>query len=129
VHVTGDLRRLEQVFFNVLGNGLKFTPQGGRITVVVTAHDGLVEVRVSDTGRGIDPDFLPFVFDRFRQGEASSSREHGGLGLGLSIARQLVEAHQGSIAVSSAGRDKGATFIVTLPLSPRSEKPELALTR
>ena len=128
--IIGDLRRLEQVFFNLLGNALKFTPQGGRITVVVTVHDGTVEVRVTDTGKGIDPEFLPFVFDRFRQGETAMSREHGGLGLGLSIARQLVEAHQGSITVTSAGKGQGATFIVTLPMSSsRPEKPELALAR
>ena len=130
VLIIGDLRRLEQVFFNLLGNALKFTPQGGRITVVVTLHNGTVEVRVTDTGTGIDPEFLPFVFDRFRQGETAMSREHGGLGLGLSIARQLVEAHQGSITVTSAGKGQGATFIVTLPMSSsRPEKSELALTR
>lgn len=130
VRITGDLRRLEQVFFNLLGNALKFTPEGGRITVIVTVHDGTVDVRVTDTGKGIDPEFLPFVFDRFRQGEAAMSREHGGLGLGLSIARQLVEAHQGSITVASAGQGQGATFIVTLPMSSsRPEKSELALAR
>lgn len=125
--ILGDLRRLEQVFFNLLGNALKFTPQGGRITVVVAAHEGTVEVRVADTGKGIDPDFLPFVFDRFRQGETVMSREHGGLGLGLSIARQLVEAHQGSITVTSGGKGQGATFIVTLPMS--ASRSELALAR
>jgi signal transduction histidine kinase len=129
VLITGDLRRLEQVFFNLLGNALKFTPRGGRITAVVAVREGAVEVRVTDTGKGIAPEFLPFVFERFRQGEAAMSREHGGLGLGLSIARQLVEAHQGSITVSSAGEGKGATFIVTLPISSRPEKSELALAR
>ena len=130
VRISGDPRRLEQVFFNVLGNALKFTPQGGRINVVVTTRDNTVEVRVTDTGEGIEPDFLPFVFDRFRQGEEAMSREHGGLGLGLSIARQLVEAHQGSITVTSAGKGHGATFTVTLPMSSsRPEKGELALSR
>ena len=129
VLIAGDLRRLEQVFFNLLGNALKFTPRGGRITTLVTVTETAVDVRVTDTGKGIAPEFLPFVFDRFRQGEAAMSREHGGLGLGLSIARQLVEAHQGSIVVSSAGEGKGATFVVTLPLSSRPEKSELAFAR
>jgi signal transduction histidine kinase len=127
--INGDPRRLEQVFFNLLGNALKFTPHGGRITIVVTIGDGAVDVRVTDTGKGIAQEFLPFVFDRFRQGEETASREHGGLGLGLSIARQLVEAHQGNITVSSAGEGKGATFIVTLPISSRPEKAELSLAR
>jgi K+-sensing histidine kinase KdpD len=127
VMIAGDLRRLEQVFFNVLGNALKFTPRGGRITAIVTTRESAVEVRVTDTGKGIAAEFLPFIFDRFRQGEAAASREHGGLGLGLSIARQLVEAHQGSITVASAGEGKGATFIVTLPIASRPEKSELAL--
>ena len=129
VLIAGDLRRLEQVFFNLLGNALKFTPRGGRITTLVEVTESAVEVRVTDTGKGIAQEFLPFVFDRFRQGEGAMSREHGGLGLGLSIARQLVEAHQGSIAVSSAGEGKGATFVVTLPISSRPEKSELAFAR
>ncbi|MEO5894395.1 MAG: ATP-binding protein [Vicinamibacterales bacterium] len=115
LRVDGDLQRLEQVLFNLLGNALKFTARGGRVTVAVERHDGMADIRVTDTGRGIDPDFLPFVFDRFRQGDPNS-REQGGLGLGLSIARQLVEAHDGSIRVESAGLGQGATFIVTLPV-------------
>jgi signal transduction histidine kinase len=116
VLIRGDASRLEQVFFNLLGNALKFTPEGGRITVVVERQDGLVAVRVADTGVGIDPQVLPFIFDRFRQGEEAARREYGGLGLGLSIARQLVEAHGGEISASSRGRGQGATFTILLPV-------------
>jgi signal transduction histidine kinase len=126
--VIGDLRRLEQVFFNLLGNALKFTPRGGRIMVSVQRQETAIEVQVTDTGQGIEPEFLPFVFDRFRQGDSSGSRDQGGLGLGLSIARQLVEAHDGRIRVDSAGTGHGATFSVTLPVaSPTSGQPEPAL--
>lgn len=113
--VTGDQPRLEQVFFNLLGNALKFTPEGGRVFVTVRASGEMTEVRVADTGLGIEPEFLPYVFDRFRQSDDTAGREFGGLGLGLSIARQLVEAHGGSIQVESEGRGKGAIFTVHLP--------------
>ncbi len=116
--VIGDKARLEQVFFNLLGNAIKFTPEGGRVTVQVCVEADAVTVKVTDTGLGIDPQFLPFVFDRFRQADDTSGREFGGLGLGLSIARQLVEAHGGSIQVESEGRGKGAAFTVRLPLAP-----------
>jgi signal transduction histidine kinase/ActR/RegA family two-component response regulator len=115
--VNGDARRLEQVFFNLLGNALKFTPQGGTVSIDARALDRGVEVRVSDSGIGIDPEFLPHVFERFRQADSTSTRTYGGLGLGLSIAKQLVEAHKGSISVESAGIGHGATFIVHLPLA------------
>jgi signal transduction histidine kinase len=115
--VIGDRSRLEQVFFNLLGNALKFTPAGGRISVVVEQHDQQVEVKVVDSGMGIEPEFLPFVFERFRQGDSAAGREFGGLGLGLSIARQLVEAHEGRITVESEGKGRGATFTVRLPVS------------
>ena len=115
--VSGDLRRLEQVFFNLIGNSLKFTPTGGKISLTVATVNGEVEVRVADTGIGIEPDVLPYIFDRFRQASDASAREYGGLGLGLSIARQLVEAHDGTIAVDSAGAGHGATFIVRLPVA------------
>lgn len=118
VQLRGDPRRLEQVFFNVLGNALKFTDNGGRVTIRATADDDTVEVRITDTGAGIDPSFLPFVFDRFRQGERASSRRYGGVGLGLSIARELVEAHGGRITAESEGPGHGATFVITLPLTP-----------
>jgi signal transduction histidine kinase len=130
VRVTGDLRRLEQVFFNLLGNALKFTPEGGRIVVSVRRHEGHVEVQVTDTGRGIPREFLPFVFERFRQGDSMADREHGGLGLGLSIARQLVEAHDGEIRVDSPGANRGSTFTVKLPAAEAgSAQPELITAR
>jgi signal transduction histidine kinase len=115
--VTGDRSRLEQVFFNLLGNAMKFTPSGGRITVAVEQQEETVEVRVTDSGMGIEPELLPYVFERFKQGDRAAGREYGGLGLGLSIARQLVEAHDGRISVDSGGKGHGATFAVCLPLS------------
>jgi K+-sensing histidine kinase KdpD/ActR/RegA family two-component response regulator len=113
--VLGDVRRLEQVFFNLVGNAVKFTEDGGRVDVEIDALDEMVEVRVSDSGVGIDPSFLPHVFDRFRQADSTTNRVYGGVGLGLSIARQLVEAHHGNISVQSAGKNQGSTFIVRLP--------------
>ena len=114
--ISGDARRLEQVFFNLLGNALKFTPHGGTIGIEARVQERSVDVRVTDSGIGIDPEFLPHVFERFRQADSTSTRTYGGLGLGLSIAKQLVEAHKGTIAVESAGVGHGATFIVHLPL-------------
>jgi len=119
VAVIGDVRRLEQVFFNLVDNALKFTPAGGRVGLDVRIADGGVEVQVQDNGPGIEPEFLPFVFDRFRQGDSTTSRAYGGLGLGLSIAKQLVEAHKGSISVESTGKGCGATFTVRLPVAGR----------
>ena len=112
----GDVRRLEQVFVNLLGNSLKFTPAGGRIMVSARVSGRVLEVRVADDGIGIEKEFLPHVFDRFRQGDSTPTRNHPGLGLGLSIAKQLVEAHKGSIRAESAGTGKGTAFIVSLPL-------------
>jgi signal transduction histidine kinase len=117
VKVVGDVRRLEQVFFNLIGNAIKFTPSGGRVAINVALEGSQALVQVSDTGVGIDPAFLPHVFDRFRQGDSATTRTHGGLGLGLSIARQLVDAHKGSIAAASEGAGTGATFTVTLPVT------------
>lgn len=117
VHLHGDARRLEQVFMNLLGNALKFTPSGGRVAVRVVAEDDSVEVRITDTGPGIDPEFLPHMFEAFRQGDAVSARRYGGAGLGLSIAKELVDAHHGHISAESAGIGRGATFIVTLPVA------------
>jgi signal transduction histidine kinase/ActR/RegA family two-component response regulator len=114
--VRGDVRRLEQVFVNLLGNALKFTEAGGHIMVSARVTGRNLEVRVADDGIGIDPEFLPHVFDRFRQGDSTTTRNHAGLGLGLSIAKQLIEAHRGSIRVESGGPGKGTAFIVTLPL-------------
>jgi signal transduction histidine kinase/ActR/RegA family two-component response regulator len=117
----GDVRRLEQIFTNLLGNSLKFTQPGGRINVSARTSGRNLEVRVADDGIGIAPDFLPYVFDRFRQGDGTSTRNHSGLGLGLSIAKQLVDAHNGSIRAESAGTGKGTAFIVTLPVSSHEE--------
>jgi signal transduction histidine kinase/ActR/RegA family two-component response regulator len=117
VIVHADLRRLEQVFFNLLSNAIKFTPAGGRVSILSVEDDGVVEVRVSDTGVGIEKEFLPFAFDRFRQADSTMTRAHGGLGLGLSIARQLVEAHEGTIEVESEGKGRGSTFVVRLPVA------------
>jgi signal transduction histidine kinase/CheY-like chemotaxis protein len=113
--VWGDPSRLQQVMWNLLTNAIKFTPEGGRITVEVEMRPGQVLARVSDTGAGIAADFLPHVFDRFRQGDATTTRRHGGLGLGLSIVRQLVELHGGTVQAQSAGAGRGATFTVVLP--------------
>lgn len=116
IEVNGDASRLQQVFWNVLSNAIKFTERGGTVDLALRRSDTHVEVHVHDTGEGIAEAFLPFVFDRFRQADASTSRKYGGLGLGLSIARQLVELHGGRIAASSEGPGKGATFIVELPV-------------
>jgi PAS domain S-box-containing protein len=114
--VSGDGGRLQQVVWNLLSNAIKFTPRGGTVRVALKRNDQLVEILVSDTGQGIAPEFLPFVFDRFRQADASTTRRHGGLGIGLAIAKQLVELHGGSIAVDSPGEGQGSRFLVTLPL-------------
>jgi signal transduction histidine kinase len=118
VMLRGDARRLEQVFFNLLGNALKFTSRGGRVGLSVAVEDTQVQVRVCDTGAGIDPAFLPYMFDRFRQGDSTGERRYGGVGLGLAIAKELVEAHKGCIAAESPGAGRGSTFVVTLPLAP-----------
>ncbi len=114
--VSGDADRLQQVVWNLLSNAIKFTPRGGRVEVRLARVNSHVEIVVSDTGRGIPPEFLPYVFERFRQADASFSREHGGLGLGLAIARQLVELHGGSITAASDGPGRGTTMTVALPL-------------
>jgi len=114
--VSGDPHRLQQVIWNLLSNAIKFTSRGGRIEVALERVESHIEISVRDNGIGIEPHFLPQVFDRFRQADASTTRSHGGLGLGLSIARQLIELHGGSIRATSAGLDQGATFVVALPL-------------
>lgn len=113
--MVGDPERLKQVFLNLLTNATKFTPQNGKVDVALSCKGPEVEIRVSDNGQGIEPELLPHVFDRFRQGDASTTRHYGGLGLGLAIARQLIELHDGSITAESAGLGKGATFSVRLP--------------
>jgi signal transduction histidine kinase/CheY-like chemotaxis protein len=115
--VTGDPNRLQQVMWNLLSNAMKFTPKGGRVQVFLQRVNSHVEITVSDTGQGIRADFLPHLFTRFTQADSSTTRAHGGLGLGLAIVRHLVELHGGAIKAKSAGEGKGATFIVALPLS------------
>jgi signal transduction histidine kinase/integral membrane sensor domain MASE1/CheY-like chemotaxis protein len=113
--VSGDPDRLQQIVWNLLSNGVKFTPNGGQITVDLTSSNSHVEIAVSDTGQGIPGEFLPHVFDRFRQADGSKTRRHGGLGLGLAIVRNLVELHGGTIKAHSDGEGKGTTFTIHLP--------------
>lgn len=113
--ISGDADRLQQIVWNLLTNAVKFTPNGGRIQITVRRADSHMEIIVSDSGVGISAEFLPYVFDRFRQADASTTRLHGGLGLGLSIVRQLVDLHGGTVSVSSEGEGKGATFTISLP--------------
>ncbi len=115
--VVGDVHRLQQIAWNLLSNAVKFTPKGGRVQVLLELVDSSVELTVADTGQGIAPDFLPFVFDRFSQADGGSRRAHSGLGLGLSIVRQLVEMHGGTVRASSEGEGRGATFTVRLPMA------------
>jgi signal transduction histidine kinase/CheY-like chemotaxis protein len=129
--VLGDPGRLQQVMWNLLSNAVKFTPSGGMVQVMLGRDAQDVVIRVADSGIGIEPEFLPHVFDRFRQQDASITRKHGGLGLGLSIARQLVELHGGTIAVSSPGPHAGTTFTLRLPLAEpevKAPRPEPAVT-
>ncbi|MGA2442480.1 MAG: ATP-binding protein [Tepidisphaeraceae bacterium] len=114
--VAGDPGRLQQVVWNLLSNAIKFTPKGGRVQVILERVNSHVELTVADTGQGIAPEFLPFVFDRFRQGDSSTTRKQGGLGIGLAIAKQLVELHGGTIRATSPGNGQGSSFIVQLPL-------------
>ena len=122
--IRGDADRLKQVFWNLLSNAVKFTPAGGSVTVDLEQDAERVAVRVSDTGRGIDASFLPHVFDRFRQADGATTRSHGGLGLGLSIVKQLVELHGGTVAVDSDGEGRGTSFTVELPLHGSGEHEE-----
>ncbi|MGB3207080.1 MAG: PAS domain-containing protein, partial [Crinalium sp.] len=127
--VSGDPSRLQQIIWNLVANAIKFTPKGGRVQVVLERVNSHVEISVIDTGQGIKPEFLPYVFERFRQADASTTRKHGGLGLGLSIVKHLTEMHGGSITVKSAGEGKGTTFIVALPLvvvHPQPDEMELS---
>jgi len=125
--VLGDTDRLQQVIWNLLSNAIKFTPPGGRVMVRLQQTGGSAEIRVADTGAGIRPDFLPYVFDRFRQAESTITRSHGGLGLGLSIVRHLVELHGGSAAVYSEGEGKGAAFTVRLPVRQAASESAASL--
>jgi signal transduction histidine kinase/CheY-like chemotaxis protein len=132
--VEGDLGRLQQVAWNLLSNAVKFTPAGGRVSVLLSVHGGEVVLEVGDTGDGIAPEFLPHVFERFRQADGSAARRHGGLGLGLALTRELAVLHGGRVEAESAGLGQGATFRVFLPAAPeepcaprprRTERPHL----
>ncbi|MHC5597706.1 MAG: PAS domain S-box protein [Nostoc sp.] len=115
--VIGDSNRLQQVIWNLLSNAIKFTPQGGEVEISLESVGSQVQLRVNDTGKGISPDFLPFVFDYFRQADGATTRKFGGLGLGLAIVRHIVELHGGTVQAESLGEEQGATFTVMLPLS------------
>jgi CheY-like chemotaxis protein/anti-sigma regulatory factor (Ser/Thr protein kinase) len=114
--ISGDSARLQQIVWNLLSNAVKFTPQGGKIAVRIEQNGSHAKVTVQDTGQGIDPEFLPRVFDRFRQADSSTTRSFGGLGLGLAIVRHLVELHGGTVSAESEGTGKGATFSASFPL-------------
>jgi PAS domain S-box-containing protein len=124
--VVGDRMRLQQIVWNLVANAIKFTPGSGRVTVGLKRDERRVVLRVEDTGVGIAPDFLPHVFERFRQADATSTRAHAGLGLGLAIVRHLVELHGGTVAASSPGTDRGATFTVALPILHQPLQDEAA---
>src|ERR1051326_6463580 len=130
--VVGDPERLQQVIWNLLANAVKFTPRGGRVTLALARVGDAVEITVSDTGQGIVFDLLPYVFDRFRQGETGATRKHGGLGIGLSLVRHLVELHGGTVRAESGGHDQGASFTVSLPVSaderPREDRWRASMT-
>lgn len=115
--VRGDEQRLYQVLTNLISNAVKFTPSGGKVEVILFSREGNVHCQVVDTGEGIEPQFLPYLFDRFRQGDASATRRHGGLGLGLSIVKQLVDLQGGTVSAKSEGKDKGSRFEVTFPMA------------
>jgi signal transduction histidine kinase/ActR/RegA family two-component response regulator len=123
ISLMGDATRLQQVVWNLLTNAMKFTPKGGSVQVVLKRVDSVLELAVADTGRGIGSTFLPYVFEPFRQADASATRAQGGLGLGLSIAKNLVEMHGGSISAQSEGDGLGSTFVVRLPVAPLRETP------
>jgi PAS domain S-box-containing protein len=126
--ISGDPDRLQQIVWNLLSNAIKFTPKGGRVAIRLERQDGNARLIVSDDGEGIPQDFLPYVFDRFRQADSSYTRQHGGLGLGLSIVRHLVEMHGGTVAARSDGPRRGATFTVTLPLIAAANEAQAAAT-
>jgi signal transduction histidine kinase/ActR/RegA family two-component response regulator len=127
-HTLGDSNRLQQIVWNLLANAIKFTPSGGRIEVRVERAGKAMQIQVSDTGQGIHQDFLPYIFGRFRQADGTTTRRHGGLGLGLAIVRHLVELHGGTIRAHSEGEDKGATFTIKLPLAPQDTNRRKRLT-
>jgi len=115
--VSGDPNRLQQIVWNLLSNAVKFTPRGGKVQIVLQRVNSSIEITVTDTGQGIAPDFLPFMFERFRQADSTTTRRHGGLGLGLSIVKQLVDLHGGTVEASSPGLNQGSHFLIRLPLT------------
>ncbi|MFN2514924.1 MAG: ATP-binding protein [Pyrinomonadaceae bacterium] len=123
--ISGDSARLQQIVWNLLSNAVKFTPEGGRIDVRLEQENAHAKLTVSDTGKGINPEFLPRVFDRFRQADSSTTRGYGGLGLGLAIVRHLVELHGGTVQAESEGAGRGASFSVTFPIIAGSSQPAL----
>jgi signal transduction histidine kinase len=125
---TGDADRLQQVVWNLLSNAVKFSPSGGRVQIRLERSGSDLLIRVIDSGQGIGPEFLPYVFDRFRQADSSATRRHSGLGIGLTIARHIIELHGGSIAADSAGPGRGATFTVSLPAGLRTQAVEPSRT-
>jgi CheY-like chemotaxis protein len=136
INVIGDRDRLQQIVWNLVSNALKFTPKGGRVEVVLKDEGGDAHIEVIDSGIGISAEFLPFVFDRFRQADSSMSRRHSGLGLGMAIVRHLVELHGGTVSVSSPGENQGTTFRLSLarhtgaapelPAAPVRQQPEFS---
>jgi PAS domain S-box-containing protein len=132
VRTQGDIARLQQIIGNLLSNAIKFTPNQGQVSVTLRAVEDQAEVTIADTGMGISPDFLPYLFESFRQEDISITRQHGGLGLGLAIVRQLVDIHQGTISAQSPGEGQGATFTLRLPrlkeAAPAVPPPNLAAT-
>jgi PAS domain S-box-containing protein len=128
--VRGDPARLQQCFWNLLTNAIKFTPKGGQVQVTLERVNSHAEVCVADNGQGIKPEFLPYLFERFRQADSSASRRHGGLGLGLSIVKHLIELHGGRVRAKSAGEGQGATFCIELPIAlvrpsePKARRPD-----
>ncbi len=125
-HILGDSNRLQQIVWNLLSNAIKFTPSGGRVDIRLERVKSNVQIKVSDTGEGIAAAFLPFVFDRFRQADPSSTRNHGGLGLGLAIVRHLVELHGGTVRAHSSGSGCGSTFTINLPMAVERKVPQQA---
>jgi CheY-like chemotaxis protein/anti-sigma regulatory factor (Ser/Thr protein kinase) len=120
--VTGDADRLLQVTWNLLSNAVKFTDPGGTITIRLRAERSRVRLMIADTGQGIEPEFLPHVFERFKQADPSAARRHGGLGLGLALVRELVELHGGTVHAASEGRGRGSTFTVELPVRVETDE-------
>jgi len=122
--VLGDANRLQQIFWNLFSNAVKFTPKEGRVKITAEHSDSRINISVTDTGIGITPEFQPYIFDRFRQADGSTTRMHGGLGLGLAIVRHLVELHHGKVEVTSEGTGRGSTFTISLPIAAAASRAE-----